>query len=88
MNKLARINTNATAVNSLIHMPEVWNLKWTVFYNHVTNYSAIGKNAHDDAPDTLTEWWNGLRVVGKGLILGRCQGYRVRFGRLFVIRIE
>lgn len=54
MNKLSRINTNATAVNNLIHMPEGWNLRWPVFYNHVTNYSAIGRNAHDDAPDTLT----------------------------------
>lgn len=54
LNKLARINTNSTAVNNLVHMPEGWQTKWPVFYNHVTNYSAIGRNAHDDAPDTLT----------------------------------
>lgn len=54
MNKLARINTNSTTVNNLVHMPEGWNVKWPAFYNHVTNYSTIGKNAHDDAPDTLT----------------------------------
>ncbi|TKC01241.1 phage terminase large subunit [Pedobacter cryotolerans] len=54
LNKLARINTNATAVNNLIHMPEGWQMRWATFYNHVTNYSSIGRNAHDDAPDTLT----------------------------------
>lgn len=54
VNKLARINTNSTTVNNLVHMPEGWNVKWPAFYNHVTNYSSIGKNAHDDAPDTLT----------------------------------
>lgn len=54
LNKLSRINTNSTAVNNLVHMPEGWNLKWPVFYNHITNYSAIGKNAHDDCADTLT----------------------------------
>jgi predicted phage terminase large subunit-like protein len=54
LNKVARIHTNSTAVHNLIHMPEGWNLKWPVFYNHVTNYSSIGRNAHDDAPDTLT----------------------------------
>jgi predicted phage terminase large subunit-like protein len=54
MNKLSRINTNSNAVNNLVHVPEGWNMKWPVFYNHVTNYSAIGRNAHDDGPDTLT----------------------------------
>lgn len=54
LNKLARINTNSTTVNNVVHMPEGWQSRWPVFYNHVTNYSSIGKNAHDDAPDTLT----------------------------------
>lgn len=54
VNKLARINTNSTTVNNLVHMPEGWNTMWPRFYNHVTNYSAIGKNAHDDCADTLT----------------------------------
>jgi predicted phage terminase large subunit-like protein len=54
LNKLARINTNSTTVNNLIHFPEGWNQRWPIFYAHVTNYSAIGRNKHDDAPDTLT----------------------------------
>jgi predicted phage terminase large subunit-like protein len=54
LNKLARINTNSTTVNNLVHMPEGWNTMWPKFYNHITNYSAIGKNAHDDCADTLT----------------------------------
>lgn len=67
LNKLARINTNSTAVNNLVHMPEGWQTRWPVFYNHVANYSAIGRNAHDDAPDTLTgmveKYRSGRRVL-------------------------
>jgi predicted phage terminase large subunit-like protein len=66
-NKLARINTNATTVNNLIHMPEDWNMRWPRFYNHVTNFSAIGKNAHDDAADTLTGMVERFKGVKKGL---------------------
>lgn len=54
MNKIARINTNSATVNNMIFFPEGWNTRWPVFYSHVTSYSALGKNAHDDAPDTLT----------------------------------
>ena len=45
---------NSTTVNNLIHMPDGWNIKWPEFYYHIASCSAIGKNAHDDAPDTLT----------------------------------
>lgn len=35
-------------------MPDGWNIKGPEFCYHITSYSAIGKNAHDDAPDKLT----------------------------------
>ncbi|WP_454804695.1 hypothetical protein [Mucilaginibacter phyllosphaerae] len=30
-------------------MSERFYVKWPAYYNHVTNYSSIHKNAHDDA---------------------------------------
>jgi predicted phage terminase large subunit-like protein len=66
MNKVARINTNSSAVNNLVHMPEGWNMRWSIFYNHVTNYSAMGRNAHDDAPDTLTGMVERFRGARRG----------------------
>lgn len=53
-NKIARIMTNSSSVTNLIIMPEGWDTRWPIFYNHVTNYSSRGGNEHDDAPDTLT----------------------------------
>ncbi|MGV6945024.1 phage terminase large subunit [Sphingobacterium kyonggiense] len=53
-NKQARIFTNSAKVNMLIHMPAGWDKMWPKFYQHVTAYSAKGKNSHDDAPDCLT----------------------------------
>lgn len=53
-NKQVRIYTNSAKVNMLIHMPVGWDRMWPKFYQHVTSYSAKGKNAHDDAPDCLT----------------------------------
>lgn len=53
-NKESRINTMSATVNNMIKMPEDWATRWPIFYNHVSAYSAKGKNAHDDAPDTLT----------------------------------
>ena len=34
--------------------PEGWDYRWPLFHKHVTSYSAKGKNANDDAQDTLT----------------------------------
>lgn len=53
-NKLARIHTNSSTVLNLIHFPEGWNSRWPKFFSDITTYSAIGRNSHDDAADTLT----------------------------------
>lgn len=75
-NKVARINTNATAVNNLVHMPEGWNMRWPRFYNHVTNFSAVGKNAHDDCADTLTGMVEHFKGVKKSLGIKVFSGIR------------
>lgn len=53
-NKEARILTNATWVMDHIYFPANWKDKWPEFYMAVMKYQAEGKNANDDAPDTLT----------------------------------
>lgn len=54
LNKEARIVTNSATVTNIIHFPSGWGDRWPIFRNHVVSYSAKGRNAHDDAPDTLT----------------------------------
>ncbi|QMW05309.1 phage terminase large subunit [Spirosoma foliorum] len=53
-NKYARIFTNSNTVLNLIHFPKDWEARWPKFAQQVKTYMAVGKNAHDDAPDTLT----------------------------------
>lgn len=53
-NKQVRIWTKSADVNNLVIFPEGWETRWPAFHKHITTYSAKGKNAHDDAEDTLT----------------------------------
>ena len=53
-NKQARIHSNASTVQNTVVFPDNWAVKWPDFYNHITNYLAIGKNKHDDCADALT----------------------------------
>ena len=53
-NKQARILSNATAVELNVRFPKDWKQRFPEFYNSVTEYQKEGKNAHDDAEDTLT----------------------------------
>jgi predicted phage terminase large subunit-like protein len=53
-NKESRILNNASAVNNFFVMPEGWERLFPSFYKEVSGYMAVGKNAHDDGPDTLT----------------------------------
>jgi predicted phage terminase large subunit-like protein len=53
-NKESRILNSASAVNNFFIMPIGWELLFPSFYADVTNYMAVGKNEHDDGPDTLT----------------------------------
>jgi predicted phage terminase large subunit-like protein len=53
-NKESRIKSNSSTVNSCIVFPDDWQIRWSEFYDHVTNYMAEGKNDHDDSVDVLT----------------------------------
>lgn len=53
-NKQARILTHAPEVMRRVAFPSDWEERWPEFYKDVTTYQRTGKNAHDDAPDSLT----------------------------------
>lgn len=53
-NKKARIISNSTWVMDNIYFPVNWKDKFPEFYRDINGYQKEGKNAHDDAPDTLT----------------------------------
>ena len=53
-NKIARILSNSSNVINHVLMPEGWESRHKKFHKDVTGFLAKGKNAHDDAPDTLT----------------------------------
>jgi predicted phage terminase large subunit-like protein len=53
-NKESRILNNASRVNNYFIMPQGWESLFPSFYNEVTGYMAVGKNATDDGPDALT----------------------------------
>lgn len=53
-NKETRILNNASKVNNFFIMPQGWETLFPAFYQEVSWYMAVGKNEHDDGPDTLT----------------------------------
>ena len=54
LNKEARILSNSTYVQDLIHYPLDWKSRYREFYIDLKNYQRQGKNEHDDAEDLLT----------------------------------
>lgn len=58
-NKAVRIFTRSAEVQNLLHFPIGWERMWPEYYDAMTKYMKVGKNAHDDAPDATTgtvEW--------------------------------
>lgn len=53
-NKTARILSNSTGVMNNVYFPVNWQDRWADFAADISRYQKEGKNAHDDAPDTLT----------------------------------
>lgn len=53
-NKAVRIFSRSAEVQNLTYFPRGWDKLWPGFYQAVTSYMKVGKNAHDDAQDTLT----------------------------------
>jgi predicted phage terminase large subunit-like protein len=55
-NKETRIKTGASFVMKHIFLPSNWDKRWPDFYVAINSYVVNGKNAHDDAPEALTEF--------------------------------
>lgn len=53
-NKASRIFTRSAEVMNLVRFPVGWARMFPTFHNAITGYLAVGRNAHDDAPDALT----------------------------------
>ena len=53
-NKEARILSYSARVQQIVLMPKDWAIRWPKFFSALMLYVKEGKNAHDDAPDTLT----------------------------------
>jgi predicted phage terminase large subunit-like protein len=63
-NKQVRIFTRSAEVWNLTFFPRGWAHLWPDFYQAVTHFMKVGKNAHDDAPDALTGTVEHRRKVG------------------------
>ena len=70
-NKEARIIVGAAWIMNNVYFPVDWSRRWPQFYRDLTGYQRKGRNAHDDAPDTLT----GLAEVVDGGLGGRKKFY-------------
>lgn len=75
-NKEARILSNATTVNELVHMPPNWKITHPEVYEFFNKYQRSGKNKHDDMADAITGVVERLsqpkaKVVVGGKIHGR-----------------
>lgn len=53
-NKESRILSNSAWVENNVYYPSDWSTRWPEFYLAMTTYQREGKNAHDDAPDSIT----------------------------------
>lgn len=53
-NKESRILSNSAWVENNVYYPSDWATRWPEFCLAMTTYQREGKNAHDDAPDSIT----------------------------------
>ena len=64
-NKIARILSNSSNVINHVLMPEGWESRYKKFHKDITGFLAKGKNAHDDAADTLTGIYEKMNKATK-----------------------
>lgn len=64
MNKEARILSNSTEVQNLIHYPLDWKSRYREYYISMKEYQRQGKNEHDDAQDCTTAIAEQLQQKG------------------------
>lgn len=67
-NKIARILSNSTGVMNNVLFPVNWKDRWSDFARDLTKYQKEGKNAHDDAPDSLTGVYENPKPKGTWMI--------------------
>lgn len=66
-NKESRILTGSTGVMQNILFPSKWKQLYPEFYKAMISYQRIGKNAHDDAQDTITGVYEKSEKYRKGI---------------------
>ena len=54
-NKQVKIFNYSNEVNNLVVFPKDWERRWPEFARDVKSFRKEGRNAHDDAPDALSE---------------------------------
>jgi len=64
-NKIARILSNSSNVINHVLFPEGWESRYKKFHKDITGFLAKGKNAHDDAADTLTGIYEKMNKATK-----------------------
>lgn len=62
LNKEARILSNSTEVQNIIHYPLDWKSRYREYYISMKEYQRQGKNEHDDAQDCTTSIAEELAV--------------------------
>lgn len=67
-NKVARILTNSTAVMNNVYFPVDWETRFPEFAKDIKKYQREGKNAHDDAPDSLTGVYENPKPLGRWMV--------------------
>lgn len=63
-NKQSRIYSNKDNVMMNIFFPEDWSIRWPEFFKSMVEYQAEGKNAHDDAEDSITGVYESFQGFG------------------------
>jgi predicted phage terminase large subunit-like protein len=63
-NKTARILSNSASVMNNVYFPVNWEDRFPEFAQDIKAYQKEGKNAHDDAPDTLTGVYENPKPKG------------------------
>lgn len=79
-NKQSRILSNSAWVENNVYYPEDWALRWPEFYEAMTTYQREGKNAHDDAPDSITGIAETLQMQNPQSLEERMEAAKFFFG--------
>lgn len=79
-NKQSRILSNSAWVENNVYYPSDWSLRWPEFYKALSAYQREGKNAHDDAPDSITGIAETLQMQNPQNIDERMNAAKFFFG--------